>query len=156
MIDLAAVGLIGSKAGFATPVDAQLRQVLGVATQALSHVHEEQKKRTEKETKERESLEQRQKASNEAGKAAQVAPTAAAVLADSKKPDARMNAVAGTGVMSELGNGDERVEPEEEKNVVSVSSASTPANGDELGVEVGVRQEAAEKSFEAPVVSCSL
>lgn len=51
LIDLAAVGLIGSKAGFSTPVDAQLRQVLGVATGALHNVKQKEIERREKEAK---------------------------------------------------------------------------------------------------------
>lgn len=53
LIDLAAVGLIGSKAGFATPVDAQLKQILGVVTNSLQHLNEETRKRLEKEEKKR-------------------------------------------------------------------------------------------------------
>ncbi|CDU25343.1 related to PRP12-involved in early maturation of pre-rRNA [Sporisorium scitamineum] len=53
MIDLAAVGLIGSKAGFATPTDAQLKQMLGVATNALNHINEQTQKRIAKAEKAR-------------------------------------------------------------------------------------------------------
>ncbi|CBQ68428.1 related to PRP12-involved in early maturation of pre-rRNA [Sporisorium reilianum SRZ2] len=53
MIDLAAVGLIGSKAGFATPTDAQLKQMLSVATNALNHINEQTQKRIAKAEKAR-------------------------------------------------------------------------------------------------------
>ncbi|GAC92454.1 potential mitochondrial maintenance protein [Pseudozyma hubeiensis SY62] len=53
MIDLAAVGLIGSKAGFATPTDAQLKQILGVTTNALNHINEQTQKRIAKAEKAR-------------------------------------------------------------------------------------------------------
>ncbi len=53
MIDLAAVGLIGSKAGFATPTDAQLKQILGVVTNALNHINEQTQKRIAKAEKAR-------------------------------------------------------------------------------------------------------
>lgn len=53
MIDLAAVGLIGSKAGFATPTDAQLKQILGVVTNALNHINEQTQKRLAKAEKAR-------------------------------------------------------------------------------------------------------
>lgn len=41
LIDLAAVGLIGSKAGFSTPVEEQLKKVLNVTTAALVSVKED-------------------------------------------------------------------------------------------------------------------
>ncbi|KAJ1023023.1 hypothetical protein NDA13_005071 [Ustilago tritici] len=53
MIDLAAVGLIGSKAGFATPTDAQLKQILGVVTNALNSINEQTQKRLAKAEKAR-------------------------------------------------------------------------------------------------------
>lgn len=51
LIDLAAVGLIGSKAGFSTPTDAQLKQVLNVTTGALASIKEETIRKKEKEAK---------------------------------------------------------------------------------------------------------
>uniref|UniRef100_V5EX92 Mitochondrial escape protein 2 n=1 Tax=Kalmanozyma brasiliensis (strain GHG001) TaxID=1365824 RepID=V5EX92_KALBG len=61
MIDLAAVGLIGSKAGFATPTDAQLKQMLGVATNALNHINEQTQKRIAKAEKARLAAEKKNK-----------------------------------------------------------------------------------------------
>lgn len=51
LIDLAAVGLIGSKAGFSTPTDAQLKQVLNVTTRALVNIKEETMRKKEREAK---------------------------------------------------------------------------------------------------------
>lgn len=51
LIDLASVGLIGSKAGFSTPTDAQLKQVLAVTTAALVSIKEDTRKKKEKEAK---------------------------------------------------------------------------------------------------------
>ncbi|CAD6884034.1 unnamed protein product [Tilletia laevis] len=51
LIDLASVGLIGSKAGFATPADQQLRSILSVATSALVAVKEKNLKAAEKRRK---------------------------------------------------------------------------------------------------------
>lgn len=51
LIDLAAVGLIGSKAGFSTPTDAQLKQVLNVTTAALVDIKQETLRKKEKEAK---------------------------------------------------------------------------------------------------------
>ncbi|CAO1625309.1 unnamed protein product [Parajaminaea phylloscopi] len=47
MIDLAAVGLIGSKAGFSRPVEEQLSQVLEVTTQALNSTAIKETKKAE-------------------------------------------------------------------------------------------------------------
>lgn len=51
LIDLASVGLIGSKAGFSTPTDAQIKQVLAVTTAALVSIKEDTRRKKEKETK---------------------------------------------------------------------------------------------------------
>ncbi|KAK0559457.1 mitochondrial escape protein 2 [Tilletia horrida] len=51
LVDLASVGLIGSKAGFATPTDQQLRSILSVATSALVTVKEKNIKAAEKRRK---------------------------------------------------------------------------------------------------------
>lgn len=56
MIDLAAVGLIGSKAGFSKPVEEQLGQILEVTTRALTHVKSKEDKRVDKERKRREKV----------------------------------------------------------------------------------------------------
>lgn len=63
MIDLAAVGLIGSKAGFATPTDAQLKQILGVTTNALNSINEQTQKRLAKAEKAHLAAEKKHKAS---------------------------------------------------------------------------------------------
>jgi len=51
LIDLASVGLIGSKAGFSTPTDAQLKQVLAVTSAALASIKEDILKEKEKSAK---------------------------------------------------------------------------------------------------------
>ncbi len=51
LIDLAAVGLIGSKAGFAAPVDAQLKQVLSVVGTALARTNVKEQRKAEKKAK---------------------------------------------------------------------------------------------------------
>jgi hypothetical protein len=87
LIDLAAVGLIGSKAGFSTPTDAQLKQVLNVTTTALVEIKAETLRKKEKEAKRvvkdknaKESL-----AKVEAGKMGGVqTPTPALTAADKK------------------------------------------------------------------------
>ncbi|SNX85177.1 related to PRP12 - involved in early maturation of pre-rRNA [Melanopsichium pennsylvanicum] len=61
MIDLAAVGLIGSKAGFATPTDAQLKQILAVVTNALNRINEQTQKRIARAEKARLAAEKKEK-----------------------------------------------------------------------------------------------
>ncbi|CAO1635155.1 unnamed protein product [Sympodiomycopsis kandeliae] len=48
MIDLAAVGLIGSKAGFSKPAEEQLGQILEVTSRALSHIKSKEDNRVAK------------------------------------------------------------------------------------------------------------
>ncbi|PWN18397.1 hypothetical protein BCV69DRAFT_314598 [Microstroma glucosiphilum] len=51
MIDLASVGLIGSKAGFSRPTEEQLSQILAVTKAALENVKRKEEKRVERERK---------------------------------------------------------------------------------------------------------
>ncbi len=67
IIDLAAVGLIGSKAGFATPTDAQLKQILGVVTNALNSMNEKTQRRLAKAEKARLAAEKKLKQPAQAG-----------------------------------------------------------------------------------------
>lgn len=60
MIDLAAVGLIGSKAGFSRPVEEQLGQILEVTSRALTHIKSREEKRVQKEKKRRDKAGQKQ------------------------------------------------------------------------------------------------
>ncbi|WVW82700.1 hypothetical protein I302_104711 [Kwoniella bestiolae CBS 10118] len=97
LIDLAAVGLIGQKAGFSTPVDQQLRQILEIVGGALKDVstHAQQEHQQE----------------------AQHLKDDAAIAIDRERQrrlisrggwhDGRLDCIAGNGVMSELGVGDE-------------------------------------------------
>ncbi|OCF71499.1 exonuclease [Kwoniella mangroviensis CBS 8886] len=97
LIDLAAVGLIGQKAGFSTPVDQQLRQILEIVGGALKDVstHAQQEHQQE----------------------AQHLKDDAAIAIERERQrrlisrggwhDGRLDCIAGNGVMSELGVGDE-------------------------------------------------
>lgn len=73
IIDLAAVGIIGSKAGFSKPVEEQLSQVLGVTSKALASAAAKDVKKAEQERKKRE------KASQKASPAAPSSSTLATV-----------------------------------------------------------------------------
>ncbi|WVQ99031.1 hypothetical protein IAU59_006163 [Kwoniella sp. CBS 9459] len=97
LIDLAAVGLIGQKAGFSTPVDQQLRQMLEIVGGALKDVSNNAQHAHQEEV--------------------QDAKTHAEALVEKERlrrliarggwHDGRLDCVAGNGVMSELGVGDE-------------------------------------------------
>ncbi|OCF36360.1 exonuclease [Kwoniella heveanensis BCC8398] len=97
LIDLAAVGLIGQKAGFSTPVDQQLRQMLEIVGGALKDVSNNAQHAHQEEV--------------------QDAKTHAEALVEKERlrrliarggwHDGRLDCVAGNGAMSELGVGDE-------------------------------------------------
>lgn len=66
MIDLAVVGLIGSKAGFSRPIEEQLGQVLEVTTQALASAGSKDAKKAEVERKRREKANSRKQSATPA------------------------------------------------------------------------------------------
>lgn len=98
LIDLASVGLIGSKAGFSQSSDAQLKQVLAVSADALSTLAAEAR-RTQRLAFE---------AAEEKRKTKDVRDEAKEVFETEGLKDGRMDAIAGNGAMSELGRGVER------------------------------------------------
>lgn len=104
LIDLAAVGLIGSKAGFATPVDAQLRQILNVTTGALVSVKQKEIEKREKEAKKL----------GRQGKSKGVNPKG-----DGKSHetgDSKRDSVGNSGAAAELGHGDPESQREKEND----------------------------------------
>ncbi|PWZ03675.1 hypothetical protein BCV70DRAFT_209908 [Testicularia cyperi] len=99
LIDLAAVGLIGSKAGFATPTDAQLKQMLGVVTNSLNHINEKTQKRLAKEAKRRRAAEKKVTASAQASSSP---PLPADATADSLEEKAAELASAASGTLHKI------------------------------------------------------
>jgi hypothetical protein len=99
LIDLAAVGLIGQKAGFSTPIDQQLRQVLETVAGALKDVssHIEQSHQDELDVQTRSAAVKREQEKRRQ------------LIIRGGWHDGRLDCVAGNGVMSELGLGDEPV-----------------------------------------------
>lgn len=99
LIDLAAVGLIGSKAGFSTPIDQQLRSILETVASALKDTSTRSQKRHQSEIvhslDEAELEEQRARIRE--------------LIARGGYHDGRLDCIAGNGVMSELGLGDEPI-----------------------------------------------
>ncbi|KAI0818814.1 exonuclease [Irpex lacteus] len=97
LIDLASVGLIGQKAGLSSSLAEQLKQVLDVVGTGLKGVNTTYRKNHKKQL-ERERLNQLQEAEN-----AKIRQR----IKDGTWHDGRLDCVAGNGVMSELGLGDE-------------------------------------------------
>lgn len=99
MIDLAALGLIGQKAGFATPVDQQLKQVLEVVGTALKDISAGHRKQRDLEAVEREQAAERERERLRRKE----------LIRRGGWHDGRLDSIAGNGVMSELGFGVEEL-----------------------------------------------
>ena len=110
LIDLASVGLIGQKAGFATPVDQQLRQMLEIVGGALkdvsSHAREQHKAVVDHQRQSEELSAQHERRRE--------------LIVRGGWHDGRLDCIAGNGVMSELGLGDERTTEEDLLPIASV------------------------------------
>lgn len=100
LIDLASVGLIGSKAGFSQSADAQLKQVLSVSADALSTLAAEARRNQKLAI---EAAEHKRKTKEEREEAKQI-------LEKEGIKDGRLDVLAGNGAMSELGRGVEKEE----------------------------------------------
>jgi hypothetical protein len=97
LIDLAAVGLIGSKAGFSTPVDQQLRSILETVGVALKDTSTRARKRHQASivhSIDQAEIEQERARIRE-------------LIVRGGYHDGRLDCVAGNGIMSELGFGEE-------------------------------------------------
>jgi len=99
LIDLASVGLIGTKTGFSSPLPDQLKAILGTATSALKGV-----------TTQIQAERDRLLAEAESRRAVADVRTAwkGQIERDGTVRDGRLDAIAGNGAMSELGAGIER------------------------------------------------
>lgn len=98
LIDVASVGLIGQKTGLSSTFTEQLKQVLDVVGTGLRHVNTTYKEQHARK------LERERKAELER---ADMAKTREKIM-EGRWHDGRLDCVAGNGVMSELGVGDER------------------------------------------------
>ncbi|OCH95302.1 hypothetical protein OBBRIDRAFT_878653 [Obba rivulosa] len=100
LIDLASVGLIGQKTGLSSSLSDQLKQILEVVGTGLSRVNVSHRERRDRVMKEQERAELRKEAE--------------AVIRERIRKgiwhDGRLDCVAGNGVISELGIGDERLD----------------------------------------------
>ncbi|KAL7413942.1 RNA12 protein-domain-containing protein [Mrakia frigida] len=101
LIDLASMGLIGQKAGFSTDFPTQLKQILDVVSASLKHVSEHE-------------LEGQKKLVQTNANRVVVEAEEVAFSERLKRigyHDPRMDDVAGNGLISEVGYGDERTTP---------------------------------------------
>ncbi|WWD16211.1 hypothetical protein CI109_100637 [Kwoniella shandongensis] len=121
LIDLAAVGLIGQKAGFSTPLDQQLRQMLEIVGGALKDVsvhaqqHHKEKIQGEKNKVEMDAERERRRQ----------------LIARGGWHDGRLDCVAGIGPMSELGLGDEPfLENDLDQAIVPLMDDNAPIHGE--------------------------
>uniref|UniRef100_A0A8H7Y4C2 Mitochondrial escape protein 2 n=1 Tax=Psilocybe cubensis TaxID=181762 RepID=A0A8H7Y4C2_PSICU len=97
LIDLASVGLMGQKAGISSSLPEQLKQILGVVTVALRSVSSVHRASIQRQIQDREAEEARR---------IQDARKRHAIMSGTWH-DGRLDCIAGNGVMSELGIGDE-------------------------------------------------
>ena len=120
MIDLAALGLIGQKAGFAKPVDQQLKQVLEVVGTALKDISMSERKQRDAEEQERTQAAEREQERRHRQE----------LIRRGGWHDGRLDAIAGNGVMSELGFGMEELTSDD------LSASTAVAGVDVAGLEV--------------------
>lgn len=99
LIDLAALGLIGQKAGFATPIDQQLKQVLEVVATALKDASENTRKDQQDEIEHKEAVLAAEKAER----------ARTELIRRGGWHDGRLDDIAGNGLISELGFGIEEI-----------------------------------------------
>ncbi|KAF8906048.1 RNA12 protein-domain-containing protein [Gymnopilus junonius] len=97
LIDLASVGLIGQKAGLSNSLPEQLKQVLDVVTIALRRVALAHRSEIQKEIQNLKHIESKRKQKEQRRRS---------ILAGTWH-DCRLDSIAGNGIMSELGVGDE-------------------------------------------------
>ncbi|PWN51525.1 hypothetical protein IE53DRAFT_342187 [Violaceomyces palustris] len=156
MIDLAAVGLIGSKAGFATPIDAQLKQVLGVVSGALAHLGEKTHARLEKEKSKKAAKEKAARTREKTTEDAELGSDTNVGHEKSLKSVQGLEKMEGELLIHAIPGMDPTKKSDgkdvAEKLQVATSTVHHPHSQDELGPEKGLRKEGAAKVYEAPVV----
>ncbi|KAF8803621.1 hypothetical protein BYT27DRAFT_7171768 [Phlegmacium glaucopus] len=119
LIDLASVGLIGQKAGVSSSLPEQLDQILAVVTLALKGVSSSHQSKMQRQIVHQKHLKEQR---------IQEARKRQAII-DGEWHDGRLDCVAGNGIMSELGVGDERFE------IANFSNAMSPDEGEVMMAE---------------------
>ncbi|CAA7267988.1 unnamed protein product [Cyclocybe aegerita] len=97
LIDLASVGLIGQKAGLSSSIPDQLKQILAVVTAGLRRVSASHHSTIQRHIKQEENLEAHRIQEAHIRRS----------IREGRWHDGRLDCIAGNGVMSELGVGDE-------------------------------------------------
>ncbi|KAG0706364.1 RNA12 protein-domain-containing protein [Suillus ampliporus] len=131
MIDMVTVGLIGQKAGFTSSLEEQLKRILEVVGTALKQVDHSLRDSAQRSVKAAQEAEARQ---------VENARTRARIRAGTWH-DPRLDCIAGNGIISELGVGDELLEGDDgeltsfdamEKELVHLNGGGEKANEEEL------------------------
>lgn len=112
LIDLASVGLIGTKAGFSTSPEAQIKQILDVATDALTTLSGKVKAKQQAAAAAAEKRRELQSERQEQRK----------VLQRDGLKDGRLDTLAGNGPIAEVGHG---VEKEDELESLCVRACAS-------------------------------
>lgn len=121
LIDLASMSLTGQKAGFSSALDVQLKAILEVAASAMASVAADARASSEKATK----IAERKRLAAEAERESQAkATTGLAKIEEDGVRDGRMEAVAGTGPIAELGAGVEKATEDDPAVVVGPRGVS--------------------------------
>ncbi|KAG1759396.1 RNA12 protein-domain-containing protein [Suillus occidentalis] len=107
MVDIATVGLIGQKAGFKSSLEDQLKQILEITGTALKKVNHSLRTSAQRAVKAAQDADKRQ---------AEEAWTRARIRAGTWH-DPRLDCIAGNGIISELGVGDELLEGDDSGSV---------------------------------------
>ncbi|TCD65369.1 mitochondrial escape protein 2 [Steccherinum ochraceum] len=139
LIDLASVGLIGQKTGFSSSLSDQLKQILEVVGTGLRGVNTSYKKQHERELNERHVAELRR----------QDEARVQERIRNGIWHDGRLDCVAGNGVMSELGVGDELFDDHDVNGSVSTSSLSESFELQEKAEANGAAEESKRKQRSA-------
>ncbi|KAG6854990.1 hypothetical protein C0991_009813 [Blastosporella zonata] len=120
LIDLASVGLIGQKAGLSSSLDDQLRQILtvvGTALKGVSSAHRAATKRQiQRRKREKLEKEEEEKIRGE--------------IRRGTWHDPRLGCVAGNGIMSEFGLGDEPMLPSDGMDVTFIDNSEKHDSGE--------------------------
>lgn len=134
MVDIATVGLIGQKAGFKSSLEDQLKQILEVTGTALKKINHSLRTSAQRAVKAAQEVEARQ---------AEQVRTRARIRAGTWH-DPRLDCIAGNGIMSELGVGDELIEGDNDGfasfNVMEKHVVNSSGGGEKTSEELARQQ----------------
>ncbi|TFK55018.1 hypothetical protein OE88DRAFT_1779208 [Heliocybe sulcata] len=134
MVDMASVGLMGQKAGFSTSLTDQVKQVLEVTGTALRKVTASYRENIQRQVKNRQLEEQRQLEEERKRQRIQ----------NGEWHDPRLDCIAGNGVMSELGIGDEPMEGDRDPSAAAGDNEEEKQQKEEMKKESERQQKSIE------------